>query len=246
MLMRLIEILVLPVLLTACVTYSRPSEAVDIKTYIPDQAPPMMELVKEQLHYWPDMPTPWYMGGLMEQESCISLTHSKCFNRLSKLSTKRELGGGVLQLTKTYQSNGVVRFDSLAEMRNKHRAELKDLSWNTLWDRPDLQVRAGLLMTEDNYKALYSIDTPEARLNMVDAAYNGGLGGLYKDRRLCGLKVKCDPDLWWGNVALTCSKSKKPLYGDRNACDINREHVFNVFRLRMPKYKVFFNPQKQL
>jgi len=32
-------------------------------------------------------------------------------------------------------------------------------------------------------------------------------------------------------------KSRQPLYGGRNACDINREHVHNVFLVRVEKYR---------
>ena len=233
--------LIVMVIILSILVHIKPAKAVDVKTYIPTQAKIIMPIVvKEQLTYWPDMMEPWYLGGLIEQESCLSLTHSKCFSSKSKLSTKRELGGGLGQTTVAYKADGTVRFDNLKEMRNRHTQALKDLSWNTLWDRPDLQIRSLLLQTQDNYKSLYAVKDAGNRLNMADAAYNGGLGGLYKERRACGLKAGCDPQYWFGNVANTCLKSTKPLYGDRTACMINREHVFNIRNLRMNKYKQFF------
>jgi hypothetical protein len=33
-----------------------------------------------------------------------------------------------------------------------------------------------------------------------------------------------------------CLKSRQPIYGSRSACDINREHVRNVFLVRRAKY----------
>jgi membrane-bound lytic murein transglycosylase MltF len=96
-----------------------------------------------------------------------------------------------------------------------------------------------LLLSRDNYKNLYAIKDPTARLHFNDAAYNGGLGGVNSDRRLCGLKAGCNPQLWFGHVETTCGKSKKILYGNRNACDINRHHVHDVFNNRSNKYKIF-------
>jgi hypothetical protein len=37
-----------------------------------------------------------------------------------------------------------------------------------------------------------------------------------------------------------CLKSRQPLYGNRSACDINREHVKNVFQVRLAKYERAF------
>ena len=47
---------------------------------------------------------------------------------------------------------------------------------------------------------------------------------------------------WFGHVEHTCMKSRAPLYGNRSACDINREHVNLVMRVRSAKYAPFFQP----
>lgn len=215
--------------------------AVDTKTYIPTQAPAVLKIVKqEQIKLFPQLPTPWYLGGLIEQESCISLTHSKCFNPRSQLKSAREEGGGIGQLTRAYRSNGSVRFDSLTDQVRAHNLELKELSWSNLYTRPDLQARSLILMTKDNYSSLFNITDEDERLNMSDAAYNGGLSGLRKQRLLCGLKTNCNPQIWFNNVAIICAKSLKPLYGGKNACDINTEHVYNIRYIRMNKYKPYF------
>jgi len=78
------------------------------------------------------------------------------------------------------------------------------------------------------------------RIAFADAAYNGGYGGVSRDRSKCKLTKGCNPKKWFRNVEKTCSKSKRNLYGNRNACDINREHVYNVLRLRMNKYTKYY------
>lgn len=217
------------------------SHAVDVKTYIPVQAPVVMKVVRsEQVKLFPDLPKPWYLGGLIEQESCISLTHSKCFNAKSRLKSAREEGAGLGQTTRAFNPDGSIRFDSLSDMVKRHNAELKELSWSNIYTRPDLQARSLILMTQDNYKQLYVISDLDERVNMADAAYNGGLGGVRKQRTICGLKANCNPQVWFNNVEKICVKSLKPLYGGKNACMINTEHVFNIRYLRMDKYKPFF------
>ena len=103
-----------------------------------------------------------------------------------------------------------------------------------------------ILMLRDDYKKLYAIENPEHRMQMVDAAYNGGLGGVLKERRACGLAQNCNPNVWFNNVEKTCLKSKKVLYGTRSACDINRYHVEDVFHSNIPKYsKSYFVIKEQ-
>jgi len=50
--------------------------------------------------------------------------------------------------------------------------------------------------------------------------YNGG-GLLYKEREICKLRKKCDPNKWFNNAAY----------------DINREHVRYTTKIRLFKYK---------
>jgi hypothetical protein len=220
----------------------RDAKAVDVKTYIPAKAIPLLPVVvKEQKLYFSELPTPWYLGGLIEQESCISLTNSRCWSPTSQLKTSREFGAGLGQLTVSYAANGTVRGDNLADLRRRHYAELKEMSWSNIIQRPDLQIRSIILMTRDNYKTLYNVSDTAERINFADAAYNGGMGGLNKDRRLCGLTRNCNPQIWFKNVEVTCSKSKKAIYGNRSACDINRTHVSSVRYLRMNKYEKYFN-----
>lgn len=215
--------------------------AQNTKTYIPPQAFQYFDTIKsESSKFMPELDQVYYLPGLIEHESCISLKHSKCWNPKSQLKSKREEGGGLGQITRAYTDDGKVRFDSLSDMAKRHKSELKELSWDNLYTRPDLQIRSIILMTRDNYRSLYDVKDNLERLKMSDIAYNGGLGGLQKERRVCGLAKDCDPNIWFGNVEKFCLKSKKPLYGGRNACDINRHHAEDVFHTRMPKYEKYF------
>lgn len=118
--------------------------------------------------------------------------------------------------------------------------ELKELTWATIYQRPDLQIRALVLKSRDNYQYYYkySANSLEA-LAFSDAAYNGGIGGLDSERRACKLAKDCDPTKWFGNVERFCLKSKAALYGNRSACDINRHHVRDVLVIRSNKYNQY-------
>lgn len=187
----------------------------------------------ELRHYWPDHPDPAALAALVEQESCVSLKSARCWNPNSRLKSAREEGAGLGQITRAYRADGSVRFDALAELVEQYNTELAGLSWNTVYLRPDLQLRALVLMSRDSARRFRS---STSWLQFGDAGYNGGIAGVQKERRVCKLSVNCDPDRWFGHVELHCLKSRQPLYGGRNACDINREHVRNVFLVRRVKY----------
>lgn len=85
------KILLFLLVLVSCNVYSK----IDPKTYIPPQAFEYIPTIKEEVNeIFPDFLYPFYFGALIEHESCISLTHKKCWNPSSKLQTKRELGIG--------------------------------------------------------------------------------------------------------------------------------------------------------
>lgn len=181
------------------------------------------------------------IASLIEHESCISLKHSRCWDPTSKLKTNREEGAGLFQITRAYTSTGKVRFDALEELRSKYYKELYELNWLNIYSRPDLQIRAGILKSKENYKlfAPYAANTIEA-LAFADAAYNGGVSGVNSERRACKLTAGCDPSRWFGHTELLCLKSKYALYGNRSACDINRHHVHDVINIRSNKYSIYF------
>jgi hypothetical protein len=180
--------------------------------------------------HWPDHPMPHYFGGLIEHESCITLTHSRCWRPTSQLKTQREEGAGLGQLTRAYRPDGALRFDALAEVRARHPA-LRELDWSNVYQRPDLQMRAIVLKSRDDWRALGRLPLP-----FVDLAYNAGRGRVTQDRRACQVTAGCDPSQWFGHVERTCTASRAVIYGKRSACDISRHHVKDVLIVRAPKY----------
>lgn len=217
----------------------------DVKTYIPKNAPQFLPLVKEEAtRLMPELTMTWYFGGLIEHESCISLKHSRCWQPTSELKTAREQGAGLGQTTRAYNADGSIRFDSLSDLRKANMAELKELSWSNIKQRPDLQIRSIVLMTRGNYKQLYSIKDEYQRLAMTDVSYNAGLGRVKKNRLQCGLTKGCDPLQWFDHVEKQCTASKKPIYGGRSACDILEHHARDVLTVRMSKYKPFMVDKK--
>lgn len=215
----------------------------DVRSYIPPKASPLLPMLSAQVaDVWPDMQLPHYFGALIEHESCISLTHSRCWSPTSRLKSQREEGAGLGQITRAYKADGSLRFDALEEAKKLDVKGLNELRWDNVYSRPDLQMRVMVVMTRQNFNRLTPL-VPNYfdRLSMADAAYNGGLGGLLNERRACSNKAGCDPSRWFGHVELTCLKSQKPLYGNRSACDINRHHVHDVLLNRMPKYRKAMN-----
>ena len=190
-------------------------------------------LKAEQRAYWPGDPDPAILAALVEQESCASLKSAKCWNPAARLKSAREEGAGMGQITRAYRADGSLRFDALAELRDQYGAELAGWSWDNVYQRPDLQLRAVVLMSRDSAQAFRGAP---AWLAFGDAGYNGGVAGVQKERRACKLSPGCDPGQWFGNVEAHCLKSRQPIYGNRSACDINREHVRNVLLVRRTKY----------
>lgn len=179
---------------------------------------------------------PETIPALIEHESGCFGMPIKCWNPKSRFKTAREEGAGLGQLTRAWRPDGSLRFDALAEMRQVHPG-LKALNWSNIYSRPDLQIRALILKVRGDYMGLRVVTDPLERLAFADAAYNGGLGGVHKERRACGLKPGCDPQRWFGHVERTCLKSRVALYAGRSACDINRHHVTDVLLVRSPKYR---------
>lgn len=204
---------------------------------VPERARQYLPMLKaEQVARWPAHPWPPLLGGMVEQETCRSLTHAMCWSPTARLKSQREEGAGLGQLTRTWRKDGTQRFDALAELRDLHPA-LRELSWATVYQRPELQLRALVLKSRDDFQALGQIRSIVNRLVFQVAAYNRGRGAVQDERRLCQVTTDCDPQQWWGHVERTCTASREPIYSGRSACDINRGHVLKVVEVRAPRYK---------
>lgn len=209
--------------------------------YIPERAFAFRETIYDELNkFFPQLHDFNYIPALIEQESCITIRHRRCWTSTAQLRSQREEGAGLGQITRAFRPDGSIRFDSLTEMVNRYRDELRGVNWSNIYIKPDAQIRIIILMIRDKNRRLFDVDTVEARLHMVNAAYNGGLGGLQRERRACAIAANCDPDIWFGHVERHCLKSRRALYGTRSACDINRTHVYSTFNIRLPKYQARF------
>lgn len=204
------------------------------RAQVPTQAMEHLPTLRAEIQrHWPDHPMPAYFGGLIEHESACPRVRS-CWKPTAQLKSQREEGAGLGQLTRAYRQDGSVRFDALAEMRQAHPA-LRELDWATIYQRPDLQLRAIVLKSRADWMRM---PDAHARLEFTDLAYNAGRGRVSQDRRACALVKGCDPNLWHGHVERTCTASRAALYGTRSACDISRHHVHDVLQ-RAPKYGPF-------
>lgn len=198
-------------------------------------------VVQEIEQHWAHMPRRSYLGALIEQESCPSLSHRMCWSTTARLKTSREEGGGMTQFTRAWTASGALRFDALAEVKAMAPKALQELNWETLYERPDLNVRAAIVKLR-NCDANLSKLTPGlddlTRVAMCDAAYNGGWAHLQQDRKLCQLTQGCNPNQWFGHVEKHSVKSREKWQGyGQSAYDVNRGHVRNTVPLKSRREK---------
>lgn len=196
---------------------------------VPQPAQSLAPLVVQEIEqHWPAAPRRSYIGALIEKETCITLAHRSCWSTTARLKTSREEGAGLGQFTRAWRPDGTLRFDALDEVRAMAPQALRELSWDNVYTRADLGVRAILVKLRDCHRRFerLGVDGDMTRLAFCDAAYNGGLGGVQQDRKLCALTAGCDPAQWFGHVEHHSTKSRAPWQGyGASAFDINRAHV---------------------
>lgn len=222
------------------------AKAQDVKTFIPEKAYSLLEPIKtETFNYAPEIGKPEYFAALFEHESCLHLKHSRCMSPTSEYTRKDKVTGrlveqgvGLSMVTRAWRPNGILRFDTLSGLKTKYKTALSDLTWDNIKQRPDLQIRMGVLLTMENYRGLSGVTDPTERLYMTDAAYNGGLRDLRQERTLCGLKKGCDPQKWFGHVEKIVYKGTAKIHNGRSSYEVNRHHVHDVFNNRMEKYRL--------
>lgn len=216
-----------------------------VKDYIPKNAEKYLPVMYKEVNKTIPIDTPYYFGSLIEQESCVRLCGNnywarRCWSPISELKTKREQGVGFGQITRAWRRDGTLRFDTLANLKRKYPKELHELTWDNIKEKPDLQMKAIMLLWRDNFN-MFTNDIPiQSRIAFADSIYNGGYVWLYRERQICKLKKGCDPDKWFGNVEkIKSARAKRKLYGNRTAWDINRHHVKDVFT-RIDKYLQYY------
>jgi len=179
--------------------------------------------------HWMNAPLRSSVAAQVEQETCVRLTSKRCWSPTTELKTDREYGFGLGQLTIT------PRFNNFNEAR-KLDASLRDWAWEDRYD-PARQLRVMVLMDKGGFNRLAFVADPRERLAMSYSAYNGGLGGVLADRRLCASINGCDANRWFGHVERYSLKAKKAAHGyGQSFFDINRGYVRNVMDVRRSKY----------
>jgi hypothetical protein len=193
-------------------------------------------LALELTTFWPDLSPRSLVAAQVEQETCYSLTHPKCWNPRAELKTSREYGFGLGQATVTD------RFNTWADLRGRYARELGGWTWEDRFDAR-YQLRAIVLYDRELYRrcAPLMASTRDGHACMA-SAYNGGFGGFTRDRSLCANTDGCDRERWFGNVERVSYKAKlaAPGYG-KSFFDVNREYVRNVLDVRRPRYVAFLD-----
>lgn len=217
-------------------------QAQPIETYIHPRALPVLPVIKEEMAlYAPKVTQPWVMAAIYDHETCPGYKSFKCWNTSAELKTSREQGLGLPQMTRTWNPDGSIRFDNIANMKRAYPEQLSELDWNTFRNRLDLQVRSSSLLFYEEWRRLYTVTGETNRLRMTRSAWNGGGGRVATARSRCKLTTGCDPQIWFGNVEKHLPQSRVPMkgYGNRSPYDINVYYVADTEK-RMAKFKPFF------
>lgn len=192
---------------------------------------------------WPQAPLRSVYGALVDKETCRSRTHPHCWSPRAELKTSREYGFGLGQLTVAYRTDGSERFNAWREVRDQD-LELARWQWADRYNTR-LQLRALVVMNRGCFMRLRPLVLDDFNaLAMCDAGYNGGVGGVLTERRMCAAVPGCDPRVWFGNVELHSAKSREKWRGyGASAFEINRGHVEAVMVSRRPPYARWWREQ---
>ena len=193
-------------------------------------------LKAEQQAYWADMSLPSALGAQIEQETCSSLKSKRCWSPRVELRTSRERGVGLGQITKT------ARFDALSEVVASNRQALAGWGWESNLYDPKYQLRALVLKDKQGWSVMHGTASDSDRLAFTFASYNGGIGGVMSDRKMCQAIRGCDSGRWFGNVEHTSLKAKKAVAGyGVSFFQVNRDYVRNVMVVRRARYAHYFS-----
>ena len=203
---------------------------------IPDRAVPLIPVLRKMTDLlWPDIPFRSFMASKIEQESCISLTHKKCWSPYAELKTSREYGFGFGQTTIAYNKDGSERFNVWKELRVLDPELKRSWTWENRFDA-ELQIRALLVKSKISHNSVrFAVANEYEHMAFGAVTYNSG--SVLIDRKLCINTKGCDPSRWFGNVEKYSSKSRIAQKGyGKSFYEISREYPRNVLIVRRPKY----------
>ena len=203
---------------------------------LPPAAVQLAPLVYQEAKiHWPELKTRSVLAAQIDKETCISPRHRLCWNPRAELKTSREYGFGLGQFTIAYTPDGRERFNKYKELKSQYPKWLAGWTWVDRF-QADYQIRAMVLMNRSLW--IQCSKLMEEDLACTFAAYNGGLGGVMSDRRLCAAKQGCNQRLWFGNVEHHSLKQRIALTGyGESFFDINRRYVREVLHDRRWKYE---------
>ena len=228
----------LAVLVTCAAAIAQPT---NVNTYIPTNAVPLLPVLGKTIDsVWPDMPMRSFAAAMIEKESCITLTHKKCWNSHAELRTSREYGFGLGQATIAYRADGTERFNVWKDLTSLDPTLKREWTWENRYD-PAMQMRALIVKNRINYSALrFPIADQTERMAFLAVYYNSG--SPLVDRNICIRTKGCDPTRWFAGIGYTAVSSftaKSTVvakgYG-RSFATISREYPVNVVIIRRPKY----------
>lgn len=203
---------------------------------LPPNAIPLLSLLRKTLDLlWSTIPARSYMAAKIEQETCISLKHSKCWSTRAELKTNREYGFGLGQTTVAYKKDGSERFNVWKDLIRLDPVLKAKWTWDNRFDA-ELQLRATVVKSKMSYDVIrFPTYNQEEHLAFGFVTYNSG--SVLIDRRLC-INVKgCDPSRWYGHVELHSSKSKIAQKGyGQSFFAISRAYPRNIMYVRREKY----------
>lgn len=182
---------------------------------------------------WPSIPRKAVLAAQVRQETCPSLKSKMCWSPHAELKTSREYGFGLGQITITS------KFDNFKEAK-KLDGSLKNWAWENRYNA-EYQLRTLVLTDMFNYGKFDWAGNNYERMAFSLAAYNGGIGGVLSDRRVCAATAGCNQDQWFGHVALTSKKAKVAANGyGESFFQINRGYVEHGMVSYVPRYEPFF------
>lgn len=194
-------------------------------------------LIALQGELWPAAHQPWTMAAQVEKETCITLyAQELCWSPLAELEDqprkRYRLWAGHARVQRR-------RLDPLRQDRRTSGRPLQLRGWT--WERrydPRLQMTGLVLMDRSGWTRFEPLSaTPADTWGMTLSGYNGGDGGVLKDRLLCKKEPDCDPTRWAGHVERYSTKSRAGRHGyGQSAYDINRGYVRRVLQ-RAPDYE---------
>ena len=121
-------------------------------------------------------------------------------------------------------------------------SRLKDWKWDDRFNA-EKQMIAVVVMLKRNFKVFRSAEKEIDQYAFALAAYNGGIGGIQADQRICRNTKGCNPNLWFGHVEHTSLKKKTAVAGyGKSFFEINREYPVNILNVRRFKYKPYIDP----